>query len=48
MVLKYICKDHGIPCVILTGGGYASSSESTADLHADVFREAHRLLNELH
>jgi len=33
-------RDRGIPLVVVLGGGYATSRERTAELHAHVFREA--------
>lgn len=33
-------RTRGVPLVIVLGGGYASSRERTAELHAHVFREA--------
>lgn len=33
-------RDRGIPLVIVLAGGYASTRERTAELHAHVFREA--------
>lgn len=38
-----ICEQRGIPVAIVLGGGYAGSPETTADLHAIVFREALRI-----
>ena len=33
-------RGHGVPLVIVLGGGYAVTRERTAELHAHVFREA--------
>ena len=33
-------RERGIPLVIVLGGGYAATRERTAELHAQVFREA--------
>jgi acetoin utilization deacetylase AcuC-like enzyme len=37
------CRDASVPTVITIAGGYAPTAERTAQLHAIVFREAHRL-----
>jgi acetoin utilization deacetylase AcuC-like enzyme len=34
----------GVPLVLLLSGGYASTPEATADLHAEMYRAAHGLL----
>jgi acetoin utilization deacetylase AcuC-like enzyme len=34
----------GIPCTIVLAGGYAASPERTAELHAEAFRAARRLV----
>jgi len=45
IVLEYFLKKYNIPIVLLTAGGYNSTIELTADMHADVFREAVKILN---
>lgn len=45
MVLDFFFTVHKIPIVLLTAGGYNSTSQVTAHMHAEVFREAHRLYN---
>jgi acetoin utilization deacetylase AcuC-like enzyme len=37
------CRARGCPVVVTIAGGYASSPQRTADLHACVFREARRI-----
>lgn len=38
--VNYLHVEKKVPLVLLTTGGYASSPERTAELHAIVFREA--------
>jgi acetoin utilization deacetylase AcuC-like enzyme len=37
------CRARGVPVVLLLAGGYAPTPESTADLHAEVHRQARAL-----
>jgi len=45
LVLELLYQKKGIPVVILTAGGYASTPQRTAELHSLVFREASKIID---